>query len=264
VSDTTRLDSALVARGIAQSRTKAQRRIAEGDVSLNGVVNAKPATPVTDSDVITMAGGHDYVGRGALKLRTALEEWGINAEDLLCVDIGASTGGFTEVLLAAKAQSVLALDVGHDQLHPSLRDDPRVTSLEGVNIRHVTPQWWEQQGGGSPDLIVADVSFISLTHVLPPAVSVWPGASWVVLVKPQFEVGRTSISGGLSINPDDHESAVSQVLDCATELGLYLRGVLASPITGERGNREYLCWFTPAPLENPPEWGEEIHALTHP
>jgi len=264
VSESLRLDSALVARGIAESRTKAQRRIAGGDVLVNGVTRTKPATPVADSDVLTMEGGSDYVGRGALKLHAALETWGIHPADLRCVDIGASTGGFTEVLLAAKAKSVVALDVGHNQLHASLRDDSRVTSLEGVNIRHVTPQWWREQGGGSTDLVVVDVSFISLTHVLPPAVSVWPGASWVVLVKPQFEVGRTSISRGLSVNPDDHESAVSQVLRCASELGLFLHGVMASPITGELGNREYLCWFTPTALENPPQWGAEIHSLTHP
>jgi 23S rRNA (cytidine1920-2'-O)/16S rRNA (cytidine1409-2'-O)-methyltransferase len=264
VTDTTRLDIALVSRGLCESRTKAQRRIAQGDVALNGEVHTKPSTLVGTKDTLVLSGGQDFVGRGALKLAAAVAEWGLDPSGKVCVDIGASTGGFTEVLLRHGAKTVVSLDVGHDQLHPSLREDPRVVWRDGVNIRHVTAKWWEDLHQESPELIVVDVSFLSLKQVLSPAVRVWPSADWVALVKPQFEVGRTKISGGLSVNPDDHARVLEGILEHALDLGLHCRGIMVSPITGEVGNREYLCWLSPTAAENPPEWGAEIHDLTHP
>ena len=259
-----RLDQALVALGLSESRTKAQRRIAAGDVLVNGVVEIKPSQRVAESDTLDIEGGADYVGRGALKMEAALSKWPISPVGKLCVDIGASTGGFTEVLLSRGARHVIALDVGHGQLHPSLDADLRVTRCDGVNIRDVNRQWWDGVSGEAPELIVVDVSFVSLTHVFPPAVALWPEAEWIALVKPQFEVGRTQITGGIAENPDDHEHAVQAVLEHARGLGLNVRGVMASPVTGEAGNREYLCWLSPTAEENPPEWGQEIHRLTHP
>ncbi|MFT6973936.1 MAG: 23S rRNA (cytidine1920-2'-O)/16S rRNA (cytidine1409-2'-O)-methyltransferase [Pontimonas sp.] len=264
MSNAQRLDSALVARGMTPSRTKAQRRIAQGDVAINGAPALKASQQVSLLDEVTLSGRDDYVGRGAYKLRAALAEWNISTKGVRCVDIGASTGGFTQVLLEAGAEQVFAVDVGHDQLHPALRGDSRVVTLEGINIRDVSPSWWEGLGAPPIDLIVVDVSFISLTHVLPPAAGVWAGASWVVLVKPQFEVGRTHISGGLALNPDDHATALTEILECATALGLGCEGMMNSPITGEFGNREYLCFLTPTASKNPPQWGERIHHLTHP
>ena len=259
-----RLDQALVSLGLTESRTKAQRRIAAGDVLVNGVVETKPSQRVAEADTLHLKGGADYVGRGALKMEAALSHWPVSPDGKLCVDIGASTGGFTEVLLSRGARHVIALDVGHGQLHPSLDADSRVTRCDGVNIRDVSSHWWEGLSTQAPELIVVDVSFVSLTHVFPSAVALWPDADWIALVKPQFEVGRAQIIGGIAANPDDHERAVHAVLDHARRLGLHVRGVMASPVTGEAGNREYLCWLSPTAEENPPEWGPEIHRLTHP
>lgn len=259
-----RLDQALVSRGLCESRTKAQRRIAAGDVVVNGVIQKKPSFEVSPLDDLVVEGGVDFVGRGALKLQAALSHWPVSPRGKLCVDIGASTGGFTEVLLAHGAEHVVAVDVGHNQLHPSLDGDQRVTRCDGVNIREVTQDWWASVSAFPPEIIVVDVSFVSLTKVFPAAVAVWPEADWVALIKPQFEVGRTKITGGIAENPDDHESALHAVLDNARALGLRTRGVMASPVSGEAGNREYLCWLSPTAQENPPEWGREIHRLTHP
>ena len=257
-----RLDVALVARGVSESRTKAQRRISQGDVWVNGICVTKTSHPVSTDDEIVLAGGSDDVGRGAVKLRAALTQWDCDVAGRQVLDIGASTGGFTEVLLTAGAAQVVALDVGHGQLHPRLREDPRFRALDGVNIKGVTPVWWESVGGGDIDFIVADVSFVSLTHVLPPVVALWGLVPWVVLVKPQFEVGRTHISGGIARDPLDHERALATVLRCAEGLGLECGGIIESPITGEAGNREYLCWLTPTTSENPPQWSERIHHLS--
>ena len=187
-------------------------------------------------------------------MEAALSKWPISPVGKLCVDIGASTGGFTEVLLSRGARHVIALDVGHGQLHPSLDADLRVTRCDGVNIRDVNRQWWDGVSGEAPELIVVDVSFVSLTHVFPPAVALWPEAEWIALVKPQFEVGRTQITGGIAENPDDHEHAVQAVLEHARGLGLNVRGVMASPVTGEAGNREYLCWLSPTAEEEALPW----------
>jgi 23S rRNA (cytidine1920-2'-O)/16S rRNA (cytidine1409-2'-O)-methyltransferase len=154
-----RLDQYLVAQGLVETRTKAQRRIGAGDVTVNGHVVTKVSTPVPDGAEVLVRGSVDYVGRGALKLEAALQQWDISVEGLRVLDIGASTGGFTQVLLNNKAAHVLALDVGHDQIHHSLRSDPRVTVWEGVNARTLTPEWWGEHQGGVVDCVVVDVSF---------------------------------------------------------------------------------------------------------
>lgn len=258
-----RLDQALVARGLVETRTKAQRRIDSGDVAVDGVVATKPSLSVRGDSVIEILGQRDYVGRGAHKLLAALEKWGLSVEGSLAVDLGASTGGFTEVLLERGARHVVAIDVGRDQLHSSLRADSRVTLCEGVNARYLDRQWWEDTHGGGVEWVVADLSFISLTQVIPAVAGALGPSSWIVLVKPQFEVGRTALSEGIAVDPDGHERAVQAVLNSAESSGLFMQGIMPSPITGEAGNREYLCWLSPTPGENQTQWSQQIHEVTH-
>jgi 23S rRNA (cytidine1920-2'-O)/16S rRNA (cytidine1409-2'-O)-methyltransferase len=259
-----RLDQALVLRGLVDTRTKAQRRIAAGEVLVDGVVAAKPSMTIADSDSLELLGDRGWVGRGALKLLAALDAWDIDVVDALAVDLGASTGGFTEVLLDRGAKHVVAIDVGRDQLHSSLVDDERVTLCEGVNARYLDSSWWETTHGGQVDWVVADLSFISLTQVIGPVVAALGTCPWIALVKPQFEVGRTGISEGIAEDPAGHERAIASVLASAEASGLHLQGIIASPITGEAGNREYLCWLSPTPGENQTQWSQHIHELTHP
>lgn len=258
-----RLDQALVARGLVETRTKAQRRIDSGDVAVDGVVVTKPSTSVSEANTIVLAGQSDYVGRGALKLIAALDAWSVDVEGALAVDLGASTGGFTQVLLERGAHHVVAIDVGRGQLHERLVHDARVTLCEGVNARYLDREWWENTRGGEVDVVVADLSFISLTQVIPAVSTAFRARSWIVLVKPQFEVGRGGISEGIAGDPAGHESAVRAVIASAESSGLLLRGIIASPITGEAGNREYLCWLSPTPGENQTQWSQQIHELTH-
>jgi 23S rRNA (cytidine1920-2'-O)/16S rRNA (cytidine1409-2'-O)-methyltransferase len=258
-----RLDQALVARGLVETRTKAQRRIDAGDVAVDGVVITKPSLSISPDSVIELAGAKDYVGRGAYKLLAALEQWDLTVEGALAVDLGASTGGFTEVLLERGAQHVVAIDVGRDQLHSSLRDDSRVTLCEGVNARYLDRQWWEETRGGDVEWVVADLSFISLTQVIPAAAGAFGPSSWIVLVKPQFEVGRTAISEGIAEDRAGHGSALRAVIASAESSGLFLREIMVSPITGEAGNREYLCWLSPTSGKNQTQWSQQIHEVTH-
>jgi 23S rRNA (cytidine1920-2'-O)/16S rRNA (cytidine1409-2'-O)-methyltransferase len=258
-----RLDQALVARGLIETRTKAQRRIDAGDVAVDGVVTTKPSLSVGPDSVIELSGDRDYVGRGAYKLLAALERWDLTVEGCLAVDLGASTGGFTEVLIERGAHHVVAIDVGRDQMHSSLRDDSRVTLCEGVNARYLDRQWWEETHGGDVEWVVADLSFISLTQVIPAAAGAFGSSSWIVLVKPQFEVGRTAISEGIAEDPAGHESALHAVIASAEGSGLFLQGIMVSPITGEAGNREYLCWLSPTSGKNQTQWSQQIHELTH-
>jgi len=258
-----RLDSALVARGLVDSRTKAQRRIRGGDVTVEGIVVTKTSHEVADDIAIEISGAPDYVGRGALKLLAALEEWDIDPSGMLALDIGASTGGFTQVLLERGASRVVAIDVGHDQLHSLLRGDPRVDSFDGTNVRAITRDWWQREVGLMPSLIVSDVSFISLTQIIPGVVEVLGGCDWIALIKPQFEVGKGGVKEGIVTNPELRASAMESVLECAVTVGLQTRGLMASPITGESGNQEYLCWLSPTHGRNPPQWSEQIHQLAH-
>lgn len=258
-----RLDQFLVAEGLVESRTKAQRRISAGEVFIDGVVVSKVSTVVPDGSQVTVSDTTAHVSRGAIKLSAALDLWDIDVRDLRVLDVGASTGGFTQVLLERDAQHVIALDVGHDQIHHSLRGNPRVTVWEGVNARNLTPEWWANKDGGAIDCVVVDVSFISLAHIIPSVVATIGVTPWICLVKPQFEVGRTKVVDGLARNRDDHETVLSTVCQVGVDVGLHVAGLAVSPITGEAGNREYLCWFDPTPRRNPTQWSHVIHELAH-
>ncbi|MFB9730428.1 TlyA family RNA methyltransferase [Ornithinimicrobium kibberense] len=252
----TRLDAALVRRGLAPSRTQAQLLVRDGRVRVDGSPVRRPATPVGDGQEVVLDDADEgaasawvsegWVGRGALKLRHALQEWapqGLTVTGRRCLDVGASTGGFTQALLAAGAASVLALDVGHDQLHHDLRDDPRVRDLSGTSIRDTVPD----TVGGPVDVVVGDLSFISLRTVLPVLATLTaPDGQLVLLVKPQFEVGRAGLPrDGVVRSAEQRHQVLRAVLATADQAGLCPHGILRSPLTGSHGNVEYLLWLRP-------------------
>lgn len=242
-----RLDLALVERGLAASRTNAAALIAEGRVSVSGREALKPGLKVTDTEEITVTAGRtpDFASRAGQKLYGALEDISdLDVEGMRCLDAGASTGGFTDVLLRAGASRVVAVDVGHDQLVTPLREDPRVDVYEGLNVRHLT----SEMIGGPVDLTVADLSFISLTLVLEPLVEATrPGGQLLLMIKPQFEIGRAKLgSGGVVRDPEDRRSTVESVLEKAESLGLILLNLSPSALPGQEGNREYFArWLRP-------------------
>jgi 23S rRNA (cytidine1920-2'-O)/16S rRNA (cytidine1409-2'-O)-methyltransferase len=243
-----RLDAELVRRGLARSRDQAAELIAAGRVTVRGDAAAKPATQVTRDAPITIAeGGADpgYVSRGGHKLAGALGAFpSLAVAGRACLDAGASTGGFTDVLLRAGAAHVTAADVGYGQLAWSLRTDQRVTVLDRVNVRSLRPE--QVAGpGGLPDLVVADLSFISLALVLPAlAACAADNADFVLLVKPQFEVGKGRVgAGGVVRDAGLRAEAVTAVCDAAAGLGLGVLGVTASPLPGPAGNVEYFVWL---------------------
>lgn len=247
MSRRTRLDSELVRRGLARSREQAGRLIEAGRVSVGGKVAVKAATQVETSAAIVVAEsdtGPEYVSRGAYKLLGALDAFGprgLTVAGRRCLDAGASTGGFTDVLLRAGAAHVIAVDVGYGQLAWSLRTDDRVTVMERVNVRSLTPE----QVGEPPTLVVGDLSFISLRLVLPALVRCSASrADLVLLVKPQFEVGKGNVgASGVVKDPELRARAVRDVAAAAAGLGLSVRGVTASPLPGPSGNVEYLIWL---------------------
>ena len=234
-----RLDKLMVERGLAPSREKAQALIMAGQVIVNDHMAGKAGQQVLcDADLRIRGEVLPYVSRGGLKLKKALDEFGVDVNGLVALDVGASTGGFTDCLLQAGAAMVFAVDVGYGQLAWKLRRDQRVVSMERVNIRYLTPE----QLGGEPELAVIDASFISLSKVLPSTVRlVRPGGRIIALIKPQFEVGRGEVGkGGIVRNPVAHEKAIEGVRHTARNLGLNVAGVCDSPITGADGNREFL------------------------
>lgn len=240
-----RLDAELTRRGLARSREHARDLIASGAVVVRGTVAAKPATQVNDFDSIVVQAdevGHGYVSRGAVKLAGALDHFTeITVADRLCLDAGASTGGFTEVLLRRNAASVLAVDVGYGQLAWSLRTDDRVHVYERMNVRSMTADDFPFR----PSLVVADLSFISLEVVLPAMrATSSPEAEYLLMVKPQFEVGRESVGDGVIRDPGLRAGAVEKVATCAAGLGLSTRGVVASPLPGPSGNVEFFLWLS--------------------
>ncbi|MDH2430299.1 TlyA family RNA methyltransferase [Sphaerisporangium sp. TRM90804] len=258
-----RLDTELVRRGLARSREHAADLITGGRVSVGGRTAAKPATQVDTASAIVVAepaAGPDYVSRGAHKLLGALEAFGprgLSVTGRRCLDAGASTGGFTDVLLRAGAAHVLAVDVGYGQLAWSLRTDERVTVMERVNVRELTAD----MVGEPPTLVVGDLSFISLRLVLPAlAACAAPAADLVMLVKPQFEVGKDRVgAGGVVRDPALREQAVRDVAASAAALPLTVRGVTASPLPGPSGNVEYLIWLGKGPGPAPvADLGAEI------
>lgn len=236
-----RLDELLVRRGFFASRSRARDAIARGAVTVDGVAAAKPGQPTRqDADIAVDDPAQGYVSRAALKLAAGLDAFRLDPKDVEALDIGASTGGFTQVLLERGAAHVTALDVGHGQLAPGLAADLRVTVIEKLNARDLTPG---HLGGRRPDFIVCDVSFISLKLALPPALDLAaPGARCVALIKPQFEAGRAAIGkGGLLRDPAEGERIAA---DLAAWLdgqpGWQALGVIPSPIEGGDGNREFL------------------------
>jgi 23S rRNA (cytidine1920-2'-O)/16S rRNA (cytidine1409-2'-O)-methyltransferase len=248
-----RLDAELVRRGLARSRDQAADLIAAGRVAIAGQVAAKPASQVATDAPITVATGSDapgYVSRGGTKLAGALAAFSdLTVAGKRCLDAGASTGGFTDVLLRAGASQVVSVDVGYGQLAWSLRSDERVTALDRVNVRSLRPE----QVAPPPELVVADLSFISLTLVLPALVGcAAPDADFVLMVKPQFEVGRELVRGGVVRDPALRSAAVAGVAATAADLGLGVEGVTASPLPGPSGNVEYFLWLRhgAAPLDD--------------
>jgi 23S rRNA (cytidine1920-2'-O)/16S rRNA (cytidine1409-2'-O)-methyltransferase len=243
-----RLDAELVRRGLARSRDHASALIAAGKVTVGGVTASKPATGVsTDSAVLVSEGDErQWASRGAHKLLGALEVFephGLTVAGRRCLDAGASTGGFTDVLLLRGASHVVAVDVGYGQLAWRLRTDHRVSVHDRTNVRALTPE----QIGGRVGLVVADLSFISLKLVLPALVAcATEDADLLPMVKPQFEVGRERLgSGGVVRDAADRGDAVLSVVAAARELGLSLRGAVASPLPGPSGNVEYFVWLRP-------------------
>jgi 23S rRNA (cytidine1920-2'-O)/16S rRNA (cytidine1409-2'-O)-methyltransferase len=238
----TRLDTLLVARGLVESREKARALILAGKVKVAGQPAVKAGSPVPqDAEIEIATPEHPWVSRGGIKLAHALDVFHIDVRDRLAIDVGASTGGFTDVLLERGARQVIALDVGHGQLHWKLRTDPRVTVVEGVNARRLTRASLPNLDEGA-GIITIDVSFISLAHILP----VVPGllassADVVALLKPQFEAGRADVRrGGLVHDPDVHARVIDEVTTAAAKVGLSRAGLIESPITGAEGNREFL------------------------
>jgi 23S rRNA (cytidine1920-2'-O)/16S rRNA (cytidine1409-2'-O)-methyltransferase len=237
----TRLDQLLVERGLAASRERARALILAGRVRVRGVPARKAGDLVKPDDPVELeTPDHPYVGRGGVKLAHALDTFGIAVEGRVALDIGASTGGFTDVLLRRGATRVVALDVGHGQLDWSLRQDPRVTVLERVNARTLTPDALPE-GARQFGLVVIDVSFISLASILPVVPPLLdPGADIVALVKPQFEAGRDQVGpGGIVRDPAIHALAVEAVTTAADKVGLGRVGQTPSPIEGAEGNKEF-------------------------
>jgi 23S rRNA (cytidine1920-2'-O)/16S rRNA (cytidine1409-2'-O)-methyltransferase len=231
-----RVDRLLVERGLFESRAKARAAIDAGLVVANGTPVTKPSEEVPRDAALEATAAHPFVSRGGRKLAAALDHFGFDASGRICLDAGASTGGFADVLLRRGARKVYAVDVGHDQLHASLRAHPGLVSIEGTDIRTLAPERIEP-----PDLIVIDVSFISLKLVLPPALALArPQARLVALIKPQFEVGRAHNKKGVVRDATIQAEACAAIADVVTALSWSVLGQIPSPILGGSGNREFL------------------------
>jgi len=233
-----RLDQFLVERQMAESRSRALAMIMAGSVRVNDVVISKAGTKIPADADVTVAEKNPYVSRGGKKLAGALDHFGIDPSGMVIMDAGASTGGFSDCLLQRGAAKVFAVDVGYGQLRPKVADDPRVTVMDRTNVRHLTAS----DLGQPMDMIVGDLSFISLSLVLPALVGlIGPKGQMVLLVKPQFEVGRGKVGkGGIVRDPALHESAISSVVEAAAESGMELLDRVTSSITGAKGNVEFL------------------------
>jgi len=240
-----RIDRVLVERGLANSRTKAQAMVMAGAVLVNNQRIEKPSELVGAESDIRIKGADDptsrYVSRGGVKLETALREFGIDVRSVVCLDVGASTGGFTDCLLQHGARKVFALDVGHNQLDWRLRTDPRVEVREGVNARYLTPEDFDAQF----DLVVMDVAFISAAKVMPAIAPLLnESGRLITLIKPQFEVGRGEVGkGGIVREPEKHKRVIEEVNHAARELGFKVIQVIESPLRGADGNIEFLALY---------------------
>ncbi len=233
----TRLDQELVSRGLYISRAKAVAAIKVGLVRVNGVVATKASLAVSDTDIIDGADLPYVSGRGSLKLAHALDTFHVNPAGYQCLDVGASTGGFTEVLLSRGAAHVIAVDVGSNQLVAEIKNDARVMSMEQTDIRTLPPV-------SGIDLIVIDVSFVSLTNIAD-AIAAWRSPEIIALIKPQFEVSREIAArfNGIIKSEQLHHDVINRVEKCFSALGYVSRGVIESPIRGGSGNIEYLAYF---------------------
>ena len=240
-----RLDELLVARGLAATRAEAARVILAGRVRVAGERADKAGHLLRADAPVELVGAAPYVGRGGEKLEAALDAFAVTPRDRVCLDVGASTGGFTDCLLKRGARHVYAVDVGRGQLHPRLGSDPRVTVLEGVNARDLDPSRFDPP----PTLATLDVSFISLEKVLPAVAACLAAAGVneiVALVKPQFEVGRGQVGkGGVVRDPQRHREVLLRLADFAATHALGPRGVVASPLRGPKGNREFFLYLHP-------------------
>lgn len=268
-----RLDLELVERGLARSRNQAAAFIEAERVLVNGRVGKKASSPVPENAEITVLEAVDYVSRAGHKLAGALEYFpSIPIEGQICLDVGASTGGFTEVLLRRGAKQVIGIDVGHGQMLPGLAANSRVVNLEGFNARELSVEKLNETAAESGfslgldqdsiTVVVSDLSFISLTLVLEAIVKTAPMAHLILLIKPQFEVGKQSLSAHGIVN--DHRlraGAIRQVVDCAESLGLGISGLAKSSLPGTHGNIEYLLWIAPNQVRNQSEWSDRIDLL---
>jgi len=239
-----RLDQLLVIRGLAETRTRAQALILAGQVRVEGLAGVKAGQAVPGDADITVLQPEPFVGRGGKKLAGALDAFAIDPAGRVCLDAGASTGGFSDCLLQRSAAHVYAVDVGYGQLDTKVASDPRVTVMDRTNVRHLTPEGLAESDGPAtlPELIVGDLSFISLTLVLPALAGLLaPGGEMVLLVKPQFEVGKGQVGkGGIVRDPGLRAQAVEKVIDAAARAGLVCTGQAESSITGTKGNVEFL------------------------
>ena len=237
----TRLDQALVEQGLCESREKAKRLILAGQVRVNGHPAKKPSDNVRAGDQLALDAPEKFVSRGGQKLERALEHFQLDVDGLTAIDIGASTGGFTDCLLQRGAKKVFAVDVGQGQLAWKLRKDPRVVVMEKTNARFLKPEHFPAPA----DLIVADCSFISLTKILPSAAPLLqPGGKIVALIKPQFEAGKEEVDKGRGVITDTaiHERVLAELRDFVSgQAGLCWRGVVESPLLGPAGNKEFLA-----------------------
>ena len=267
-----RLDVALVDRGLARSRNQASSLIESHRVFIDGKEARKSSQPIPESAELVVLEAIDYVSRAGHKLAAALEEFTeIEIVGKICLDVGASTGGFTDVLLRYGASQVIALDVGHSQLAPSLVDNRMVINIENFNARDMTLQNLQKVVGSKLDqkltektisLVVADLSFISLTLVLAQMSQVAPNAEFVLLIKPQFEVGKTSLDASGIVN--DHRlraGAIRQVIAEAKAQGLNIQGLIKSPLPGTHGNVEFLVWLNSVETDHSVDWSGRIDEL---
>ncbi len=237
----TRLDTLLTDLGLVPSREQAKRLILAGLVLVNEQKIDKAGTSVPDDAEIRLLGQeHPFVGRGGMKLDKALQEFGVDVTEKVAIDVGASTGGFTDCLLQRGAKKVYAVDVGYGQLAWKLISDPRVINRERVNVRNLSPADFDEPF----DIAVIDLSFISLNKVLTPICSLLkPGATMIALVKPQFEVGKGEVGkGGVVKSAEQHQRVLQDVQDYAVSIGLNVQGVIESPIKGAKGNTEFLLY----------------------
>lgn len=259
-----RLDALLAVRGLAKSRTAAAKLILAGRVTVAGAPVVKPSTAVAPAAPIEVDTVDEWVSRAALKLVAALDTFGVDPSGRVVLDVGASTGGFTQVLLHRGARRVVALDVGHGQLDPVLALDSRVAVVEGLNARNLTAEDYAalDPAASETSLVVGDLSFISLRLVLPALVEAVPADDFVLLVKPQFEVGRGGVREGIVRDPALRNDALMNVLWAAWDLGLGTTGLAASPIVGTHGNHEYLARFQRDVGTNPTEWIVRATELT--